>query len=108
MENRDIEDKKTIERILKATGITPRQIILLKKILELEKDEQRIHHIELYPPVFPRGYLAEVYLLKNFQDMDEFKNYLSEHNLPVEKTWREGNSYFLENEKIKAYFYKPS
>lgn len=100
--------ENAVERVLKAVGITDSQVDLVGRILSLEEDRNRVHSVELHhATVGYNGLSADVYLLRNFQDVSEFREYLSAHELPAERTWEKDESYFLQNDGIKSQFYVP-
>jgi hypothetical protein len=99
---------ETIKKVLNAVGITDSQIDLVGKILSLEKDRNRIHSIEIFHATigYP-GLSAQVFLLKNFRGIDEFREYISTNDLPSERTWKKEGVYFLQHAGIKSEFFIP-
>lgn len=103
-----MEKEKAVGRVLKAVGITDSQVDLVGRILSLENDRDRVHSVELHhATVGYNGLSADVFLLRNFKDVNEFREYLSAHELPAERTWERDESYFLQNEGVKSQFYVP-
>lgn len=103
-----MERDEAIGRVLKAVGITDGQVDLVGRILSLEEDKDRVHSVELHHKTIGyNGLSADIYLLRNFQDVNDFREYLSAHELPAERTWEKDESYFLQNEGVKSQFYVP-
>ncbi len=103
-----MERDKAIGRVLNAVGITDNQIDLVGRILSLEDDKDRVHSVDLhYNTIGYDGLSAEIFLLKDFQNLSEFRGYLSTHELPAERTWVEEGHYFLGSDSIKSEFCVP-
>ena len=101
---------KTIDRLFKAIRVTDEQIDLVDRILDLESDNQRIYSINLFfDTVHYGGIWADVILMQNFRDLNEFKNYLSKNSIPTEYAWKDdkGDRYSLKAKGILAEFYVP-
>jgi hypothetical protein len=103
-----MEMKEIMGRLLTAVDISDSQIDLVGKILSLEEDKDRVFNVKLHHlTIGYNGLLAHVNLLKNFQNVDEFKEYLLNHNLPIERTCKKDDSYFLYSKGVKSEFYVP-
>ena len=79
---------KTKERIFECLKLPTREIDLIGKILDLEKDQERVHSAEVIREDNVDGYKygisVNVYLRKGFEDLDQFKKYLKNNYLPIE------------------------
>ena len=108
MENEDyLKRKDAIERILECLPISDAQIDLVGKVLDLEKDTERVQSVKLrYGTLGYSGLSLEVNLLpnKNFDSVDEFKAYLTLHGFPETNAWRPSNEpwYFRFNYQAVA------
>lgn len=103
-----MERDKAVGRVLNAVDITDSQIDLVGRILSLEEDKDRVRSVELHHKTIGyNGLSADVHLLKNFQDVDEFRDYLSTHELPAERTWKKDETYILQNDGVKSRFFVP-
>ena len=104
-----MEKQQVVTKVLSAVGITDNQIDLVGTILDLEKDTKKVHSVELhYGTSQCRGISASIYLLSDFKDANEFKEYLTTHNLPIDYTSKTiYGDYFLRTDGVYASFGVP-
>jgi hypothetical protein len=105
-----VERDKAVGRVLKAVGITDSQVDLVGRILSLEDDKNRVHSVELHHATIGyNGLSAVVHLLNDFRGLEDFRQYLTSHDLPAEETRhnKKNQEYILQNEGVRAQFYVP-
>ncbi len=77
-----------VERVLETVGISNEQVDLVGRILALEKDKERVHSVKLsYDCSGGKGLSVDVFLLKQFNELSHFRDYLKDHDLPENLTF---------------------
>jgi len=106
--------------IIRATGITQGAVDLAEKIYALQDEDPNVERVKFSRHSLP-GYSGAKFLIANidlkeaFADVSEFKEYLVEHDLPVENISAGDiprqfgflvNAYL--SDAFCAYFYQPA